>query len=937
MTRWWWFGGAVTRAEITRELTMMHDAGLRGVELQPVYPVEVDDPTRGVHNIRYFSPEWFDLLRHTVQETRRLGLQLDFTLGSGWPFGGPFIPVDLAARRLQAVTKDLTGPVDLEWDLGAVFADDARVLSAVAVPILPSQQPDIAHSQVIPLNRIRRWKVPSGPWRIMVFADSPTLMQVKRPTLGMEGYVLDHFNRRALDLFLDAVGNRTLDELKSLGLPPFHSVFCDSLEVEGADWTEGFLEEFRRRRGYDLTPYLPALWQDAGPLTPHLRYDYHLTLSELTLENFFGPLAEWSEKHGVQARVQAHGAMGDVMAGYGLAHIPEGEHNGGGDRYAADIAHRRLASSAGHLYRKPIISAETYTWLRRPLFRVTLEMMKAATDAQFLDGINQIVNHGYPYSPSQAGKPGWTFYASTMINHNNLWWRHYPQLTRYIQRTAGMLVRGESVNPLALYLPLSDLYAKFGAGGLHIDEEMERHLGSELVLGLRRAGYDFDFINDDALQKIARIENGRLVAGTGIYSAVVVAEGQYMPPESLDRIAEFVKNGGFVIFIKSTPSAAPGLKDQEARTRRLRAVMNDLWGNTVQRQGEVFSSGKGKVYHASNIADALARLPQEINPDFRIVEAGDNGETSRRLAKENVGFVHRWLGVSDFYFVSNVSSHAQDLRVQFASGKRAPQRWDLERGVVHETLVYQFVELPGGKGSVTEVHLELDPFESCLVVFPPLEYPPLVTRTNWPGPLRIERTGKQIQASGLLPKNGEYSLTDAGGKVHHFTIQDLPNPIPVAGPWQLIFDDGASMTLPGLKSWTELPGRKGFSGWASYESDFEIGDLSHDIEWTLDLGAVRETAEVTVNGVQLGIAWKGLRRVDCLNALKSGRNHLKVEVANLWINKVESLPKRDLKPLAETFGVRWGTDEENMRPALPSAGLMGPVRLMPYKRWTERF
>lgn len=938
MTRWWWFGGAVAREEITRELTMMRDAGLRGVELQPVYPVEVDDPARGIQNTRYFSAEWFALLRHTVQETRRLGLQLDFTLGSGWPYGGPFIPVDLAARRLQAVVKDLTGPADFTWDLGDVFTDGARIVAIIAVPILPSQQPDIARAQVIPMPSMRSWKIPSGAWRMMVFADSPTLMQVKRPTLGMEGYVLDHFNRRALELFLDAVGNRTLDELKSLGLPPFHSVFCDSLEVEGADWTEGFLDEFRRRREYDLTPYLPALWQDAGLLTPHVRYDYHLTLSELTLENFFGPLAEWAAKHGMQARVQAHGAMGDVMAGYGRAHIPEGEHIGGGaDRYTVDIAHRRLASSAGHLYQKRIISAETYTWLRRPLFLVTLEMMKAATDAQFLDGVNHIVNHGYPYSPPQAGKPGWTFYASTVINHNNLWWRDYPQLTRYIQRTAGMLVQGIAVNPIAVYLPLADLYAQFGAGGLHVDEAMERHLGPELVLGLRRAGFDFDFINDEALQKLAKADGGRLVAGTGVYSVVIVPEVRYMPPESFDRLAEFVKSGGFLIFVKPTASAAPGLKDQEARTRRLRTALNDLWGNTVQRQGKAFSSGKGRVYTASDVPDALARLQETITPDFRIVEAGDNSAASRRLAIENVGFVHRALVGLDFYFVSNVSAYAQDLRVQFALGKRVPQRWDPDAGTVHETLVYQFVELPNRKDSVTEVQLELDPFESCFVVFSSSQgRHPLVTRTNWPGPLKIETADGQIQVSGLLPGNGEYFLTAADGKVHRFAVEDLPEPIPIGGAWQLTFADGATLTLPGLKSWTDLTGRESFSGWASYQTDFDLGAFAKDIEWALDLGVVHETAEVTLNGVQLGIAWKGLRRVNCHHALKRGRNHLKVDVANLWINEVESLPKRDLKPLAETVGIRWGRDEENLRPPLPAAGLLGPVRLIPYKRWTER-
>jgi len=940
MTRWWWFGGAVTREEITRELTLMRDAGLRGAELQPVYPVEVDDPQRGIQNIRYFSVEWFDLLGHTVEETRRLGLQLDFTLGSGWPSGGPFIPVELAARRLQAVVKDVVGPRDFDWDLGTEFPDDARVLATVATPILPSQQADLAHSQVVPQNQMRRWKVPPGPWRIMVFVDAPTLMQVKRATLGMEGYVLDHFNRAALELFLDAVGGRTLDELIPRtrdGLPPFHSVFCDSLEVEGADWTGNFLEEFQERRGYDLTPYLPALWQDAGPLTPHIRHDYHRTLSELIVSNFFLPLAEWSVKHGLTARIQAHGAMGDVMQGYALAHIPEGEHLGGGDRYFVDIAHCRLASSAGHIHQKPIISAETYTWLRTPLFMVTLEMMKAATDAQFLDGINQIVNHGYPYSPPQAGQPGWTFYASTVINHNNLWWRHYPLLAHYIQRTTGMLQQGVAVNPIAVYLPLADVFARFGAGGLHIDEEMERHLGTELVLGLRRAGYDFDFLNDDALERIAKAENGRLVAGTGVYSAVIVPEGRYMPPESFERLAEFVKTGGFLAFVKQAPDTAPGWVDQESRTRRLRAAMNELGGHVVQRQGEILSPGKGKLYHASDVQDALAHLQEFVVPDFRIVEAADPSEAARKLAVENVGFVHRGLGSLDLYFVSNVSEHAQSLRVQFAVGRRAPQRWDPETGDVTETLVYEYVQLPNGQGQATEVQVELDPFESCFIVFPALESAPLVTRTNWPEPLKIETTGEQIQVAGLLSKNGEYSLTGAGGKIHRFSVKDLPESLTLTETWKVSFDDGATLTLPVLKSWAEWGDRKDYSGWATYETDFNIGDSGPDIEWVLDLGSVHETAEVTLNGAPLGAAWKGRRRVNCRDALKAGRNHLKVEVANLWINRVESLPQRDLKRLAETYGIRWGTDEENLRPPLPPSGLLGPVRLVPCIRRTERF
>ena len=149
MTRWWWFGGAVTPAEITRELTFMKEAGLRGAEIQPVYPVAVDDPARGIRNLRYYSDAWFAVLRHAVREARRLGLQLDFTLGSGWPYGGPFIPTNLAARRLRVLSQDVAGPRELAWDLTPQLTGDDRIVAVVAAPVRPEPELDLARARVL--------------------------------------------------------------------------------------------------------------------------------------------------------------------------------------------------------------------------------------------------------------------------------------------------------------------------------------------------------------------------------------------------------------------------------------------------------------------------------------------------------------------------------------------------------------------------------------------------------------------------------------------------------------------------------------------------------------------------------------------------------------------------------------------------------------------
>jgi hypothetical protein len=160
MTRWWWFGGAMTPEEITRELALMRDAGLGGVELQPVYPVAIDDPAHGIRNTPYFTERWFDLIRHTALEASRLGLQFDLTLGSGWPYGGPFIPLELSARRLRVLRRDVEGPSRPSFlFLSGELMESEQVLSMVAAPLSPSGMLDLAQSRVVARGETRLQEV----------------------------------------------------------------------------------------------------------------------------------------------------------------------------------------------------------------------------------------------------------------------------------------------------------------------------------------------------------------------------------------------------------------------------------------------------------------------------------------------------------------------------------------------------------------------------------------------------------------------------------------------------------------------------------------------------------------------------------------------------------------------------------------------------------
>jgi len=466
-----------------------------------------------------------------------------------------------------------------------------------------------------------------------------------------------------------------------------------------------------------------------------------------------------------------------------------------------------------------------------------------------------------------------------------------------------------------------------------MDVEIEHQLGTQWLLELRRSGYDFDFLNDDALVRAAAVEAGVLRCGTGAYRVVIVPNVRYMPPESLDFLLEFVQEGGCLMFVGRLPEAAPGMKDNGTRSTRLRSRLNTLWRGHLPTVDDFVTFGKGKVFLSRHPETVLGRLPSALPPDFVIVQAGDSSEPARQRARDNVGFLHRRADDADLYFISNISSFPQDLRVRFSVGDKAPQRWNPESGETDDTPVFSHTVIAGSSLPATEVQVGLAPYESCFVVFSPAGNGPAITHTNWPGPLKIDKTGVSVQVKGLIPSDGEYSWTDNDAKEHRFKVTGIPQPIPVNGPWRLTLGDKTVTALAPLQSWNDLPEEKYYSGWGVYETDFELASLGEQIEWALDLGTVHETAEVVLNGIDLGAAWKGARILPCGRALKVGMNHLKVEVGNLWIHYVQSLPKPDRKALADTLGIRWGTYGEVPPARMPPSGLLGPVRLVPRKEW----
>jgi hypothetical protein len=348
------------------------------------------------------------------------------------------------------------------------------------------------------------------------FISSRTGMTVKRPAVGAEGFVLDHYDRNAIETHLHAVGDRFME---AFGEHPPYAVFSDSLEDYGSNWTGDLMEEFRVRRGYDLTPYLPALIGDAGPLTAYVRHDWGRTLTELANERFLAPLHAWAQQHHTLFRSQTYGFPPVTLSSNRYADLPEGEGKASMLmwRQFSDV---RWAASAGHLFGRPVVSSETWTWLHSPAFRATPLDLKAEADLHFLQGINQLVGHGWPYSPPEAGEPGWRMYAAAALNAHNPWSFVMPDLALYLQRVSFALRQGKPANDVALLLPNDDVWSTFSVrsnstntvinqagfntagSNFSIDESLDHSLVNAVIPQVLDSGFNVDFIDADAIDTV---------------------------------------------------------------------------------------------------------------------------------------------------------------------------------------------------------------------------------------------------------------------------------------------------------------------------------------------------------------------------------------------------------------------------------------------------
>src|SRR5260370_25698635 len=198
MVRWWWFGPAVTKPELEREMRFMKEGGIGGFEVQPTYALELDNAAKGIKNLPYMSPEFLDALTFAGAKARELGLRMDLTLGSGWPFGGPHIPVALASPRLRVLhgAPDAMPALQEGEKLIAAFVDGKQVA--------------VGNDKVL---------APAGTGQATFFIATHTRQMVKRPAVGAEGHGLNHYDADAIQAHLNAVSAPNMIAMAKT--PPF--------------------------------------------------------------------------------------------------------------------------------------------------------------------------------------------------------------------------------------------------------------------------------------------------------------------------------------------------------------------------------------------------------------------------------------------------------------------------------------------------------------------------------------------------------------------------------------------------------------------------------------------------------------------------------------------------------------------------------------------
>ncbi len=863
-SRWWWLGSAVDEPNLTNLLTQYHNAGLGGVEICPIYGV------KGYEDrfIDFLSPQWMKMLEHTTLEAEKLGLGVDVTTGTGWPFGGPNVTDKNASEGvlLQSYT------VQQGEQLSARIPRDRRSNLQYLLAVLNEGE------RIELTDKVKDgwlgWTAPHGQWTIYEVAVRTPIQRVKRAAPGGEGYVLDPYSISALDGYLSDF-DKAFEGFK--GKMP-RCQFQDSFEYYGANWTRDFFDKFESLRGYDLRDRLEALFGD-GPdeIVARLKCDYRQTISDLHIA-YIKRWTQWCHGYGSLSRNQAHGAPANLIDLYAAADIPETEIFRSVDE--RQIPMLKFASSAAHLNGKTLASSESFTWLKEH-FQASLADVKSATDFLFLAGVNHIFFHGIPYSPSQAPWPGWQFYASVNFGPDSSLWRDLPAYNAYVTRCQSILQSGKPDNNILLYMPVYDFWhnEKNLTMPFTIHNQAEwlyKSFFYNAAMTLWNKGFTFDELSDQFLAQ-ANCLNGKIILSENEYDVIVIPRCNLMPAATMQKLVQLAESGATVLFQQSLPADVPGLADLDKRRSELKEMFSRLkFSKTSNPQIQQASVGKGRLMQGElEVMLQIADVPREPAVDV------------------GIRFVRRSHPQGYYYFFVNRSDSPAEQWISL--GRHAQSAVLMDPRFCNSI---GLAELRSSSDS-TQVYLQLQPGQSIILQ--------TFTDKHLQGPKWQYIHSK----TGAVSVDGNWQVTFIDGG------PELPKNCQMEKliSWTELDDSKA----------------KCFAGTARYRIEFDAPAQKAD-DWILDLGRVCESARINLNGRKLVTLWSEPFQYRVGKYLHSGKNVLEIEVTNLAANRIRDMDRRGVNWKyfydINVVNVDYRPFDASSWP-LRDSGLLGPVRLIP--------
>lgn len=723
------------------------------------------------------------------------------------------------------------------------------------------------------------WEVPAGEWTIIRTGHRMTGSKVMIAQPEASGLSVDWLNHTGVDLQFENLGKIFLQEAGDLAGKTLKYFCDDSFEDGFPNWTENIIDQFKKYRGYDPTPYLPVLNGfiiGSVEVSDRFLNDYRKTVGDCMADEHYKRFADLCHQNGLQVQNEAAGPSRsgtmcmDALKNLGRSDMPQGEfwlggkhdEEGGLDEKLGYGMVRleqgqnkvtKMVTSAAHIYGKKTASAESFTsfrhWYDYP------GNMKQAADRAFCEGINRFLFHTSTATRPKDGKPGYEYGAGTHFNPNVTWWNQAGAFLDYISRCQYLLQQGLFVADILYY-----------NGDVTPNIVLPKHVDPSAG-----KGYDYDVCNEEVLLTRLSVKNGKLVLPDGMsYRILVLPENTSMPVPVLQKIKALVMAGATIVGPK--PEKDSGLKDYPHCDARVQELATAIWGKCDGKAIKQQAVGKGKIYWNVSLQDILKE--NGIGPDF--ICENDNAF---------IDFIHRSTEDADIYFITNRNKRDENVTCRFRISGRQPELWDAVSGEM--TPVAVFSQTAG----YTSIPLAFAPFQSWFIVF--------------------KKTASQKNISTQKTAKNFLSFT---------AVQEL------TGPWTVQFDTKwggpASVEFSTLEDWTKRPeeGIKYYSGKASYLKRFDAPDMQPGKRYFLETGVVKDIAELTLNGKKLGVLWTAPWRVEVTGLLKQTGNVLEIVVVNCWPNRLIGDAALPPEKRRTHTNIAFKPDA----PLMPS-GLLGPV------------